>query len=102
MIISIAVCIIMLGFVSGWYSYNRARLNKAIKSLKAENADLRETLKMYLISPSIPLSQSERIMVRGALVSPGFKAWVQEPKTKHRYRILYRELLLKIKRSIHP
>ena len=100
--ISIAVFIIIIGFAFGWILYSWMRQKKATKSLKADNADLRENLRMYLKDEKVPLSQSERIMIRGALKHSSFVGWVQEPKTKHRYRILYRELLLKIKRSIHP
>ena len=101
MIISIAVCIILLGLVFGKLSFNRAHQKNILESVQAENAGLRENLRMYLKDEKVPLSQSERIMIRGALKHSGFIGWVQEPKTKHRYRILYRELLLKIKRSIH-
>lgn len=98
----ISIAVFVIGFSFGWILYKWIRQKKALKSLKAENADLRKNLKMYLTDTKVPLTQSERIMIRVALAHPGFKGWIEEPKTKAVYRIIYRDLKLKIKRSIQP
>ena len=81
--------------ILGWLFKGQSR-----KSLKAENTKLKEDLRIHLTDERIPLTQMERILIKGALEFPKFRAYIEEPKTKALYRIVYRKLRDKIRRSI--
>lgn len=79
----------------------RGKQSDKLRQKGIEIDELKKELNKYSdVEPKVALTSEEKRMILNALDSPKYKARVEDPKTRHFIRVIYKGLKEKIKESI--